>query len=130
MPKRFLRLLIVSILLGAIPSLVSAQTPVTPASKLVWDIVAPDLATVNAYTWKSYADNAATGTALSGVTCVAAPTAGSFTCTVAFPAFTPGTPHTIQVSASNAAGEGVKSDPLSFTFIMVPNKPTNLRGGD
>lgn len=114
----------------SLPIPAAAQTAVTPASKLVWDIAAPDLATANSYTWKTYADNAATGTPLPGVTCVASATAGSFVCSSAFPAFTPGVSHTITISATNAAGEGPKSDPLSFTFVMVPNKPTNLRGGD
>jgi hypothetical protein len=103
-----------------------AQTG-TPASKLVFDQVAPDLATASGYSYKYYADGATTGTALTGVTCSG--TASPFTCQTAYPAFTPGA-HTLQLSATNAAGESPKSSVFSFTFVVVPAAPSNIRIGD
>lgn len=101
----------------------SAQTG-TPTSKLAWDQAASDLATAQALTFKYYPDGATTGTVLTGVTCSG--TAAPFVCAVNFPAFTPGS-HTVQLTASNAAGESVKSASFSFSFVVIPAAPVNLR---
>lgn len=100
-----------------------AQTG-TPTSRLAWDQGAPDLATAQAYAYTYYADGATTGTALTGVTCTG--TAAPFTCSAAFPAFTPGN-HTLTLTAKNVAGEGPKSSPLSFVFVVLPSAPQNVR---
>jgi hypothetical protein len=113
----------VAILFSAAPA--AAQTG-TPSSKLTWDQTAPDLATANSYIYKYYADGAITASPLTGVTCVTGAQAGVFTCSTSFPAFTPGS-HSITLTASNVAGESVKSSPLAFTFVVVPGAPTNLR---
>jgi hypothetical protein len=99
---------------------VQAQTA-TPGSRFVWT-QGTDAATAQAYTWKVYTDGAAVGSTLSAVTCVANTPATTATCSVAIPAFTPG-PHSITVSATNAAGEGPKSDALAFTMVALPAKP-------
>lgn len=99
-----------------------AQT--TAKDKLAWDQTAPDVATAQAYTYSAYADTATVGTTLSPVTCTG--TVSPFLCSVPFPAFTPG-PHTLQVTASNVAGESLKSNVFSFTFVVVPTAPANLR---
>lgn len=104
-------------------SAASAQTG-TPSSKLVWDQAASDLATAQALSFKYYADGATTGTALAGVTC--AGTASPFVCQVNYPAFTPGS-HTLQLTATNAAGESAKSATFSFSFVVIPAAPANLR---
>ena len=113
-------LLVPSILL--ITSLLYAQA--IPTSKFAWDQSAPDLTTVQAYTYKHYDDNSATGVAFVGVTCTG--TASPFTCVVNIPAYTPGN-HSITLSASNVAGESVKSAPFAFVFVVTPGSPANIR---
>jgi hypothetical protein len=102
-----------------------AHAQATPASKLGWDQAAADLATANAYSYKHYDDLSVTGVALAPATCTG--TASPFACQAPFPAFTPGATHTIAITASNVAGESLKSTPLSFQFIVIPAAPTNLR---
>lgn len=122
-----LRWLLLGALLAMVPTTARAQTA-TPSNKLAWDQPGPDLATVSAYTYKYYPDGGTTGTALTGVTCLA-PVSGSTaagTCSVAFPAFTPGT-HTLTLTASNAAGESAQSAALSFRMVVIPAVPLNLR---
>ena len=116
------RLLILGLAL-ALPTLLFAQTS-TPASRIAWDQAAADLATAQALTYRYYPDGAATGTVFSGVTCSG--TASPFTCSVAFPAFSPG-PHSLTLSAANAAGESAKSAAVSFTFVVIPAVPANPR---
>lgn len=121
-----MRLLLMTLVALSLAAVASAQTTGTPSSKLLWDQAATDQATAQGYTYKFYADGATTGTALTGVTC--AGTASPFICSVAFPAFTPGA-HTVVVTASNVAGESSKSVSLSFTFVVIPATPANLRIG-
>lgn len=99
-------------------------------STLVFDIVGPSLAEVQAYTFKHYDDGAAVGAAwqTGTVTCVAAVAAGTYTCTAPFPAYTPG-PHAVVLTATNLAGEGPKSAGFSFTFTVLPGVITNIRVG-
>jgi hypothetical protein len=123
MRKFFMAFVAGALLVGG--TLVYAQGTATPAANLVWD--QPNVANAveaQAMTYYYYADGAVVAVVLSGVVC-----AGSapVTCQVPFPAFTPGT-HTLQLSAANAAGEGPKSaPPLSFTFVVLPSAPTNVR---
>ena len=118
-----MRRLLCLLFLLALPGLASAQTS-TPSSQIAWDQAAADLATAQALTYRYYPDGAATGTVFSGVTCSG--TASPFTCTVAFPAFSPG-PHSLTLSAANAAGESAKSAAVSFTFVVIPAVPANPR---
>lgn len=104
------------------PIVVTAQA--TSVSKLAWDESAPDLATAQAYTYKYYPDGATVGMALTGVVCTG--TMSPFQCAVAFPAFTPGN-HSVVLSATNVAGESMKSSPFAFVFVVVPAAPANLR---
>ena len=96
----------------------------TASKKLAWDQVAGSLAEAQAYTYKYYPDGATTGIALSGVTC--AGTASPYVCEVAYPAFTPGA-HTLTLTASNVAGESTPSATFSFSFVVVPSAPQNVR---
>lgn len=108
-----------------IASAVYAQNPpATGKNKIGFDQEGPSLAEVQAYTWKYYADSATTGIGLTGVTCTGP--VSPYQCEAPFPAFTPG-PHTLTLTASNLAGESVKSAPLSFAFVVTPGAPTNLR---
>lgn len=93
---------------------------------LEWDEEAADLATAQGYTYTAVVD-ALQPVALA-VTCAEKnpPVEGVFDCTAPFPAVTPG-PHTITVIASNAAGASQPSLPFSFTFLVVPATPTNVR---
>jgi hypothetical protein len=104
----------------------SAQSSATPTSKLVWDQIAPDLATANAYTYREYPETwvSGPGTVLTPVTCTG--TTSPFVCSTPFPAFTPGG-HAVTMTAGNAAGESLKSTPFPFTFVVIPSPPTNLR---
>ena len=115
------RVLLTLILVLAIPSISWSQA--TTISRLAIDQGAPDLVTANSYTYKYYPDNAIAGIVLS-FTCTG--TSSPFLCTTSFPAFTPGA-HTLTVTASNIAGESPKSGILSFTFVIIPSVPTNLR---
>jgi hypothetical protein len=92
----------------------------TPTSKFLLDIVAADAPTAQAYTWRLYLDGAATGTVVSGVTCASA--SGVITCTVPFPAMTPGS-HSATFTAANTAGESAKSAAVTFALVVVPNTP-------
>lgn len=99
-------------------------------SKLVFDVPGPALADVQAYLYKHYDDGAATGTlfAPGTVTCATSATANLFTCTVPFPAYTPGN-HAVTLTASNSAGEGPPSASFSFKFEVTPGKIVNVRIG-
>ncbi len=104
-----------------------AQTPIAAGSRIQWDIDGPSLAEVQAYTYKAYRDTATVGTVLTGVTCSTLTAPTIFTCITGFPADTPGVQHTIAISASNVAGESLKSTPLAYQFFVVPADPRNLR---
>lgn len=117
----FKQILLAAALLG-IPTLAHAQA--TPTSKLEWDQNAGNLTEAQAITYRYYPDTVPGGTVLSPVTCVG-PTS-PFVCNVPFPAFTPGS-HTLSMTAGNDGGESLKSSPLNFTFVVIPNPPTNLR---
>ena len=119
------RVLLTIILWFGLVGMASAQTA-TQSAKLGWDQDAIDLATAQAYTYRTYADGSASGVVLTGVTCAATATAQVFFCQLPFPAFTPGA-HALQVSATNVAGESLKSTPLNFTFVIIPATPRNLR---
>jgi|SRR3990172_772177 len=113
-------LLVLSIFLSS--SLLLAQA--TGTSRLVLDQAGPSLVDVNAYIYKYYPDSATVGITLTGVVCSGS--SSPFVCVVNFPAFTPGS-HTLTLSASNVAGEGPKSSSISFTFVVLPSAPINLR---
>ena len=111
-------------LLLLIPVTANAQAVAT--DKLAWDQPAPDLATAQAYTYKYYPDNAATGVTLTGVTCTSSGTPAIISCRTTFPAFTPGS-HTLTITAANVAGESAKSAVFTFTFVVVPGVPNTIR---
>ncbi len=94
----------------------------TPANKLGWTIVGQTAAVAQAASYNMYVDGATTATALSGVVCVAAGSDAS--CSVPFPAFTPGN-HSITLTQMISGVESGKSLPLAFTFVLVVT-PTNL----
>ncbi len=118
----------VLILLLVFSASVSAQPQATPTSVFLFDQSAPDAATAQAYVYKLYADGSTTGQTLIGVTCAAGTATGVQACRAPFPAFTPGS-HSITLSATNAAGEGLKSAPFTFTLVAVPGQPSNIRIG-
>lgn len=120
--KRFLNIASL-VVAGLLLSAYSASAQVTTANHVGWDQSAQDLATANALTFKYYPDGASTGSPLTNVTCVG--TTSPFQCVTLIPAFTP-TTHTLTVSANNIAGESLKSNTISFTFVVVPVAPANL----
>ena|SRR5688572_9441272 len=117
------KILFVLLIVLFVPSFTSAQSAV-PGSVLVFDQPNASPATAQSYVYRYFPDGNPVGTVLTGVTC--ADVGGTTTCQVPFPAFTPGQ-HTIEISAENAAGESNNSAPLTFTFVVVPSPPTNLR---
>ena len=126
--KRLILIALVFALIGFAAS-ATAQTPATNGNKIAWDQAAPTLAIAQSYVYKYYPDAAAAGVTLAPVTCVgqASPAgATTFQCEAPFPAFVPGA-HTLTLTASNEAGESVKSAPLSFTFVVIPSAPAALR---
>ena len=96
----------------------------TGNNKFGWDQPAPQLTDAQGYTYKYYPDGSGTAQTFTGVTCTGA--ASPFQCVVQIPAFTPGN-HTIQLSATNIAGESPKSSPFAFVFVVTPGAPTNIR---
>lgn len=115
------RWLFITALVLLLPRVSAAQA--TQASRLEFDQAATTLAEAQALTIRYYPD-AITPGVVAPVTC--AGTTSPFVCSIAFPAFTPG-PHTITLTAANAAGESLKSTPFSFTFVVIPSPPQNLR---
>lgn len=89
-----------------------------------FDQPAPDLASAQGYTYKYYPDNATTGINFANVACTGS--ASPFNCLVLIPSFTPGN-HSITLTASNVAGESVKSNPFTFAFVVTPAVMTNIR---
>ena len=114
--------LLLVLILVLIPSLSFSQA--TGTSKLLFDQPSPTLAEANGYTYRYY--EGAIGIILTPVICTG--TTSPFTCSASFPAFTPGS-HTIQLTASNTAGEGMKSTGFTFTFVVIPGIPVNIRIG-
>ena len=121
--KKLKIVLIILMTALAVPTIAQAPPVATANSKLAWGMPAPDLATAQSYTYRQYPDASATGVVLNAVTCTG--TATPFACEVAFPLFTQGN-HTLRLSASNAAGEGVPSAPFAFTFVGKPGTPTSI----
>ena len=98
--------------------------PLVVGDKLGWDQAAPTLVEAQAATYKYYLDSSATGIAFVNVTCSG--TVSPFPCQVVTPIFSPGN-HTIQLTASNAAGESLKSSPFAFSFVVTLNSPSGIR---
>lgn len=67
---------------------------------------------------KAYVDNATTGTTLSGLACVAGTTTGTFACTAALPALTPGA-HTLTATVTMGALESAKSSSVGFAYVVL-----------
>jgi len=121
--KKFLFLLPLFILGFAI----NANAQASAGKKLAWDQVAPSLAEAQGYIYKFYSDGSNVANTMTSTTCTG--TTAPFTCTNNFPPFTPG-PHTLTITASNSAGESAKSTVFTFTFVVVPSTPTNIRVSD
>lgn len=104
----------------------SAQGPTAiPGATLVWDQPNATAPEAQGFTYRYYPDGATTGVVLGSVLCGGSPVV---TCAAPFPAFTPGS-HTLTLSAGNLAGEGPKSVPLGFVFVVAPSAPVQLRIG-
>ena len=122
-----LRRVFVTVIAVGIGVGVSAQTTVSQAYRLAWEITAPSQADALGYDYRAIADGAASGTPLTDVQCEPAQPVGDFACTAAFPAYTPGSEHVVVVTAGNAAGVSLPSNEIRFTFLVVPSPPRNLR---
>ena len=105
----------------------NANAQASAGKKLSWDIVATSLTEAQGYTYKFYPDGSTTGQVMTSTVCTG--TASPFSCSNNFPAFTPGQ-HTLTITATNAAGESAKSLVFTFTFVVVPSTPTNIRVTD
>jgi len=103
----------------------SAQTTATTGNKFQWTEVGQSVAIAQAATYNVYVDSATTGTALTGIACVAGTPASNAVCTSNLPAFTVG-PHTAAVSQLIGGAESAKSNTLAFSFVVVV-QPTLLQ---
>lgn len=120
-----MRGLIVGVFLLGLATSATAQTTVTATSTLQWDQPNATVTQAQGLTYRLYVDGSATGLVLTSVTCSGTTT---ITCGGRFPSLTAGA-HTGQLTAGNTAGESAKSTALSFTFVVLPSVPTNLRIG-
>ncbi len=110
--------------LGMVASVtpLSAQSA-TPTSRLAFDQQAPSLAVAQGYVYKYSPDGNPPATT-PPVTCTG--TTSPYVCSFDFPAFAPGA-HSLTLTAGNEAGDSAPSAPFNFTFVVVPQSPTNLR---
>lgn len=102
-------------------------------TRLAWDQTSPDLISAQNMTYKFYRDGSPTGVVFTGVACTASVSTspvGTYPCSVTFPTSTAGVQHSINVTAGNAAGESPKSLPYTYTLIMIPIAPLNVRSLD
>jgi hypothetical protein len=111
--------------------IVYAQVPpprlmLTPQSQLTIAVDGPDLASVQACSYRAYLDGAPLGVIVPAVTCVLGKTPTSFTCTtptlaVAFPALKAGF-HAMAFTHTPPPPNGVESartTPLPFTYTTA-----------
>lgn len=105
----------------------NAQTPAVSTSFLEWDQDAPTLQDAIGYTYRYYPDGGS-GQPLANVACQTTQSPTVFLCRAPFPAFTPGN-HTVEITASNLAGESTRSNLLAFIFVVTPAAPSGLRIG-
>lgn len=120
-----LRAIVFLSLLGS--SLAYAQGPppqATVNNRFEWDQVAPSVNEAALYVFKYYLDNGTVGVTFASVSCVG--TLSPFLCSVSVPNMNQGA-HTIQLTASNTAGESPKSAPFAFAFVVQPGAPANIR---
>lgn len=125
--RSILTLILALFALSTVATDAFAQTPTTSGSRLAWDQPAASLAEASGFTYKYYRDAAPLGVTLTPVTCADGTVANVFICDALFPPDTPGVPHTVALTASNVAGESLKSTPLAYQFFVVPADPRNLR---
>jgi hypothetical protein len=106
-----------------------AQTA-NPTSKLLWEQGNTSTpADALALIYRDYLDAATTGAILTPTGCVV--TSGqttTSTCTAPFPPMTVGA-HAISITASTSqsGSESTRSNVVTFTLVIVPATPTNLR---
>ena len=112
------------LLLITFTNFANAQSQVVSASKIAWDQDAPTVVEAQGYTYKYYPDGFNVGNPLTNVTC--AGNTSPFVCNAPFPPFVPGS-HSIEITASNLAGESLKSNSLAFLFVVTPAIPRSLR---
>lgn len=120
-----MKAILIAAFFSLLASTVQAQTPpVIATSQLAWDQQnVGSAAEAQAFTYTMYEDGSTLGTPLTGVTCSGSPI---ISCRAPFPAFAPG-PHTLNLTASNIAGESLHSLEFPFIFVVVPSAPKNLR---
>jgi hypothetical protein len=105
-------------------TLVYAQNPVADGNdQLGFDQSGASLTEVQNYGYKMYIDNDVGGINIT-VTC--AGTGPLFQCITDLPVLPVGT-HTIQLTASNFAGESAKSLPFVFDSVITPAPPVSMR---
>lgn len=118
---------------GTAPLLPSAPLLPPPTDKPVplpggggvsWEQPGASLAEVQDLTYRIYQD-ALPPVVLTGVRC-AAKSVSPWTCTAPFPTGSIGVVHTITLTASNAAGETVKSAPYTYVLVVVPRTPAKV----
>jgi hypothetical protein len=105
-------------------STVYAQNPVAdPNDQIAFDQSGASLTEVQNFGYKLYIDNDLSGINII-VTCAGA--GPLFQCITDLPVLPVGT-HTIQLTASNFAGESAKSLPFVFDSVITPAPPASIR---
>lgn len=116
--------------LAIVSSVYVYTQPAPPSTSITWTQDAPTAADAAKYTYRIYIDNSTIGINLTGVTCTSQVNNVDEACTAPAPSIKPGV-HTITMSATNASGEGPKSDPpVQWTVLVVqtpPPAPKNIQ---
>lgn len=113
--------LILGLVLALFTVTLAAQTTQI-TRKIDWEQTAADGETASGYIYRVYADGAATGTALGGVSCVLTLPPAGFHCSATLPALTG--VKMLTLSAQNTAGESPKSPAFPINLPPTPGKPT------
>lgn len=113
----------VLLVLGGIVSF--AQGVAGPASKLSWDELGEVPTVANSSNYNIYVDGSGTAINVSSANCIQGPTVADSTCTIPFPAMTPGS-HVLTMTQVSGGAESNKSTPVSLTFRVLVT-PTGVR---
>jgi hypothetical protein len=99
----------------------------TNTSKFAWDIQASSPAVAQALTYRLYLDGGSTSVVVPGVTCVAG-VAPNQACTGGMPSSITVGNHTATLASFDGTNESAtRSNIVTFSFVTLPNPPSNLR---
>lgn len=105
-----------------------ASSPIAgPTSKAVFDVTGlSSVAEAQTLVVKGYADGAAAGVLLTGLSCAPPNDGGTYVCSVTLPALVPGA-HTLAVTVTLNGSETALSNVIDFTYIVLSVANLRLR---